>query len=405
MTEKIFLDSKLRLLDKAVHETRVQGDSNVKITLDNNKAFASQNRAERFDRDKDPSVSECLFVQLSKELHQKPSSTLQHDIDSKGRMFYVTFRGEEGLDWGGVYRETLTRATADLFAPYFSLNIPCPNRVHGQVDNADRFLPNPSSTNPSSLGQLEFVGKLMGVALRTKNYLEFQYAPIVWKLLVGQIPTESDVTMIDTTTMEHIERIRSWEDATTFHALHDDEDVFFTVKSADGTMVEVIESGSTIQLTFENRKYYAKKAIEVRLREFDVQCRAILRGLTSVVPQRALQLFTGAELEILICGDSKIEVDQLKKHATYHGWTEKDEGAKRFWRAFEKLTYKERSGLVRFAWGRSRLPKEEDWSTHGSPFKLTKKNGGDAAGYPLAHTCFFQLKYPCTRRTPLRCRS
>jgi hypothetical protein len=101
----------------------------------------------------------------------------QPDIDSKGSMFYVTFRGEEGLDWGGVYRETLARATADLFAPYFSLNIPCPNRVHGQADNADRFLPNPSFTNPSSLSQLEFVGKLMGVALRTKNYLEFQYAP------------------------------------------------------------------------------------------------------------------------------------------------------------------------------------------------------------------------------------
>ena len=49
---------------------------------------------------------------------------------------------------------------------------------------------------------------------------------------------------------------------------------------------------------------------------------------------------------------------------------------------------------MRFAWGRSRLPKEADWSTHGQPFKLTKKNGGDGAGYPLAHTCFFQLEFP-----------
>jgi E3 ubiquitin-protein ligase HERC2 len=216
----------------------------------------------------------------------------------------------------------------------------------------------------------------------------------VWKLLVGQIPTASDLMMIDTTTMEHIERIKSWDDPSTFQALHDEEKIYFTVKTANGSFVDVIESGSTIELKFENREYYAKQAVEVRLCEFDVQCRAILRGLTSVVPQRALQLFTGAELEILICGDSKIEADQLKKHATYQGWTEQDQGVQRFWRAFEKLTYKERSGLVRFAWGRSRLPKEEDWSTHGSPFKLTKKNGGDSAGYPLAHTCFFQLECP-----------
>jgi len=105
-------------------------------------------------------------------------------------------------------------------------------------------------------------------------------------------------------------------------------------------------------------------------------------------------LFTGLELEILVCGDSKIEVAQLQKHATYHGWSKDDIGVKRFWKAFGKLSYKERSGLIRFSWGRSRLPKEEDWDTHGAPFKLTKKSGGDSAGFPLAHTCFFQLEVP-----------
>ena len=135
-------------------------------------------------------------------------------------------------------------------------------------------------------------------------------------------------------------------------------------------------------------------AVEYRLSEFDAQCDAIRRGLVSVVPQRSLQLFTGIELEILVCGNSHIEVEQLKKHATYQGWDASSSGVQRFWRAFEQLSYKERSGLVRFAWGRSRLPKETDWNTHGQPFKLTKKTGGDASGYPLAHTCFFQLEFP-----------
>ena len=128
----------------------------------------------------------------------------------------------------------------------------------------------------------------------------------------------------------------------------------FTISNSNGDIIEVIENGSNIHITYENRLYYVNKAIEFRLHEFDVQCLAIHRGLTSIVPQRALQLFTGVELEILICGDSKIEVEQLKKHATYQGWDENSIGAKRFWRAFEELSYKERSGLVRFAWGRSR---------------------------------------------------
>ena len=207
LTDKVFLDSKLRLLDKAITETTVKGDSNVRITLDNNKAFASQNRAERFDRDKDPSVSECLFTQLCKELNNKNTKSLQHTLDSKGRLFHVTFRGDEGTDWGGLYRETLARATSDLFAKYFKLNIPCPNRVQGQADNVDKFLP--VQTSPSAITQYEFVGKLMGIALRTKNYLEFQYPPIIWKLLVGQTPLENDITSIDTTIMNHLMRIRN----------------------------------------------------------------------------------------------------------------------------------------------------------------------------------------------------
>jgi hypothetical protein len=311
----------------------------------------------------------------------------------------VSFRGDEGTDWGGIYRETLARATSDLFANYFRLNLPCPNRVQGQVDNADRFLPDPRQTSPSSISQLEFVGKMMGIALRTKNYLEFQYAPIVWKKLVGQAPTESDIASIDTTTMQHLQRVRDWNDPSTFAHLFDDDDEdgrggpCFTLPSVTGDIVEVIENGRSISLTYENRCYYVQKAIEYRLHEYDVQCKAILRGLTHVVPQRALQLFTGVELEILICGDSNIEVEQLQKHTTYHGWNETDAGVTRFWRSFRKLSYKERSGLVRFAWGRSRLPKEEDWSTHGQPFKLTKKNGGDTV-FPLAHTCFFQMEVP-----------
>ena len=55
-----------------------------------------------------------------------------------------------------------------------------------------------------------------------------------------------------------------------------------------------------------------------------------------------------------------------------------------------QLTDKDRSQFLRFAWGRSRLPKEEPWSR---PFKLTYKNAGDEL-LPIAHTCFFQLELP-----------
>lgn len=43
----------------------------------------------------------------------------------------------------------------------------------------------------------EFVGKLMGVAIRTNNTLELDLPSIVWKPLVGQDLEIGDLTAID----------------------------------------------------------------------------------------------------------------------------------------------------------------------------------------------------------------
>jgi hypothetical protein len=61
----------------------------------------------------------------------------------------------------------------------------------------------------------------------------------------------------------------------------------------------------------------------------------------------------------------------------------------RFWNVLASFSDDERSKLVRFAWGRSRLPKGR-WPR---PFKLTRKSGGNQP-LPIGHTCFFQLELP-----------
>ena len=83
-------------------------------------------------------------------------------------------------------------------------------------------------------------------------------------------------------------------------------------------------------------------------------------------------------------------MEVLRRHTVYLGWTEHHEVVERFWRVMSQLTDKDRSQFLRFAWGRSRLPKEDPWPR---PFKLTYKNAGDEM-LPIAHTCFFQLELP-----------
>jgi hypothetical protein len=60
----------------------------------------------------------------------------------------------------------------------------------------------------------------------------------------------------------------------------------------------------------------------------------------------------------------------------------------RFWRVFRTMPDTDRSLFIRFAWGRARLPRPENWTM---PFKITRKGGGDNQ-LPIAHTCFFQVR-------------
>ena len=71
--------------------------------------------------------------------------------------------GEEGSDWGGLYRDALERAVDDLFSTSFDLFIPCPNAVHNQGFNTDKYIPNPKhAESPIAQRMYRFVGQVIG---------------------------------------------------------------------------------------------------------------------------------------------------------------------------------------------------------------------------------------------------
>jgi hypothetical protein len=45
--------------------------------------------------------------------------------------------------------------------------------------NTEKYVPNPKHTSPQALAMFEFVGRLMGIVLRHKNYLPFELPPLV----------------------------------------------------------------------------------------------------------------------------------------------------------------------------------------------------------------------------------
>lgn len=58
-------------------------------------------------------------------------------------------------------------------------------------------MPHPGQRSPLALSMLEFLGKLMGLSLRTKACLPFSFPSIVWKGLLGERPAFDDLVATD----------------------------------------------------------------------------------------------------------------------------------------------------------------------------------------------------------------
>ncbi|KAF0720309.1 Aste57867_398 [Aphanomyces stellatus] len=393
----VFLDLKLKVVEAAIDATVVVADATnanngtARITLDRLRALES-----REDREVEPSVSECFFAQAFRQLHLVDPKALRRKIDSKGRLFSVKFRGEEGVDWGGVYREGTNSMVDDLFAAHFNLFLLCPNGQHNTGLNRGMYLPNSKCTSPVAIQMFEFVGKLLGISLRTKGDFPFAFSPLVWKIILRQLLEKADLEGTDALLVQMLDGIRNCDqDGITteeqFQSAFADLELRFTTFDSNGQLVDLVPGGTLKPVTFANRIEYCDLVEHYRLHEFDVQCSAMVRGLATLFPVRVLTLLNWHEMEMLSCGSPKIDINLWKQHTRYDGYTEQDETVRLFWEVMASFSDEQRSDFVRFAWGRSRLPRGK-WP---QPFKLTKKAGRDATlSLPVAHTCFFSVELP-----------
>jgi hypothetical protein len=70
---------------------------------------------------------------------------------------------------------------------------------------------------------------------------------------------------------------------------------------------------------FWNLLYSCLDSTNFRLHEFDEQVAAVREGMAKVIPVPLLSLFSGYELETMVCGSPDIPLNLLKSVATYKG--------------------------------------------------------------------------------------
>ena len=208
---------------------------------------------------------------------------------------------------------------AELQCAISQLFILTPNGQHGNGDNRSAYTLRPSVA-PAQLAEYAFFGKLLGCAMLQRELIfDLDLSEHVWKALAGVALTDFDLALYDSAALSSLRQLKHIErdgiDETSFGDLF--FEAFETVLS-DGSMIELIEDGAATDVTFATRGRYADLAIAARLAEGSASYEAILAGIGSLVPSaRLMSLMTGAELSLLVCGESVVDLAALRAHTTY----------------------------------------------------------------------------------------
>lgn len=103
----------------------------------------------------------------------------------------VKFRGEEGLDYGGVAREWLHLLSREMLNPQYGLF------QYSRDDHYTLQINPDSAVNPEHLSYFHFVGRVLGIAVFHNHQLEGGFTTPFYKQLLNKPITLQDIEGVD----------------------------------------------------------------------------------------------------------------------------------------------------------------------------------------------------------------
>jgi len=156
--------------------------------------------------------------------------------------------------------------------------------------------------------------------------------------------------------------------------------------------VDLIPGGSKKPVTADNKEQYLNALAQYRLgTKCEKEIAAFKKGLHEIVPEELLTSFDENELELVMCGKSEFDIDDLKHNCIQATWTWNGNYHKIFnWFciAVSNMSDEERARLLQFTTGSSLLP-HEGFRALNPKFKISISN--ERGKLPLAHTCFNEI--------------
>lgn len=308
--------------------------------------------------------------------------------DIKKSKLEITFKGESGVDAGGLTREWYQVLSRQMFNPDYALYLPV-------ASDKTTFRPNRTSgINPEHLSFFKFIGMIIGKAIRDQCYLDCHFSREVYKNILGRPVSLKDMESLDLDYYKSLVWILE-------NDITDIIEETFSVEADDygeHKIIDLIENGSEIAVTEENKQDYVKRIVQYKLQtSVTEQMENFLQGFYALIPIELISIFDEQELELLISGLPDIDVDDWKNNTTYVNYTANCKQISYFWRAVRSFDLEERAKLLQFVTGTSKVPlngfKELSGVSGVCKFSI-HRDYGHADRLPTSHTCFNQLNLP-----------
>ncbi|KAK6616958.1 hypothetical protein RUM43_014928 [Polyplax serrata] len=304
------------------------------------------------------------------------------------RRLYITFRGEEGLDYGGVSREWFFLLSHEVLNPMYCLfEYANKNNYSLQINPA-------SYVNPDHLLYFKFIGRFIAMALYHGRFIYSGFTMPFYKRMLNKKLIMKDIESIDPEFYNSLLWIKD-------NNVDDcGLELFFSVDfEVLGQIIhhELKEKGDLIRVMEENKEEYIRLMTEWRMtRGIEDQTKAFLDGFNEVVPLEWLKYFDERELELMLCGMQEIDVEDWQRNAIYRHYTRNSKQVVWFWQFVKQTDNEKRARLLQFVTGTCRVPVGGFAELMGSngPQRFCIEKVGKDTWLPRSHTCFNRLDLP-----------
>uniref|UniRef100_A0A668AXU1 E3 ubiquitin-protein ligase n=1 Tax=Myripristis murdjan TaxID=586833 RepID=A0A668AXU1_9TELE len=264
------------------------------------------------------------------------------------RRLYVIFRGEEGLDYGGLAREWFFLLSHEVLNPMY-----CLFEYAGKSNYCLQI--NPASTiNPDHLSYFCFIGRFIAMALFHGKFIDTGFSLPFYKRMLNKKLILKDLESIDPEFYNSLIWIRdnNIEECGLEMYFSVDMEILGKITSHD-----LKPDGTNVLVTEENKEEYISLMAEWRFsRGVEGQTKAFLDGFNEVVPLQWLQYFDEKELEVMLCGMQEVDLQDWQRNTVYRHYTRNSKQIIWFWQLVKEVDNEVRLRLMQFVTGTCRLP-------------------------------------------------